>query len=153
MKKTIIILGLRGIPVGITIGYLITIFTSFILSNGEYYPCTPSLVNMVGSVIGAVIFQTIMCGVIGFVFASSSIVWSIDEWSIAKQTGIYFLIISFTMLPIAYLTHWMEHSIVGFLMYFGIFISIFIVLWISQYLFWKSRVNKISDKINQKDSL
>jgi len=30
---------------------------------------------------------------------------------IAKQTGIYFLILSLTMFPIAYITHWMEHSV------------------------------------------
>ena len=49
---------------------------------------------------------------------------------LVKQTGIYFLIDSVTMMPIAYVTFWMEHSLKGVLSYFGIFALMFAVVWI-----------------------
>lgn len=148
-KKTMITRGLMGIPIGITIGYLITIFISLGWGEGYYSPCVPQLAEAVGSEIGAVILQTVLCAVLGAVFGSASIIWELDEWSIVKQTGIYFLIISVTMLPVAYVTHWMEHSVKGFLLYFGIFLGIGIAMWITQYFLWKSRVKKIQEKVSQ----
>lgn len=148
-KKTMITRGLMGIPIGITIGYLITIFISLGWGEGYYSPCVPQLAEAVGSEIGAVILQTALCAVLGAVFGGASIIWELDEWSIVKQTGIYFLIISVTMLPVAYVTHWMEHSVKGFLLYFGIFLGIGIAMWITQYFLWKIRVKKIQEKVSQ----
>lgn len=149
MKKAIISRGLIGIPVGITLGYLITIFISLGWGDGYYSPCVPQLAEEVGSEIGAVILQTVLCAVLGAVFSAASLIWELDHWSIVKQTGIYFLIISFTMMPIAYITHWMEHSLTGFLLYFGIFFFIGVVIWIVQYLVWRGRVKKIQEKVMQ----
>ena len=149
MKKAVILRGLIGIPVGITIGYLITIFISLGWGNGYYSPCVPQLAEEVGSEIGAVILQTVLCAVLGAVFSAASLSWEFDHWSIVKQTGIYFLIISLTMMPIAYITHWMEHSLTGFLLYFGIFFFIGVVIWIVQYLVWRGRVKKIQEKVSQ----
>lgn len=149
MKKQIILRGLFGIPTGICIGYLITIIASVIFANGYYSPCVPALIEVSGSEIAAVVLQTVLCAILGAVCAAASVIWEIDNWSIAKQSGIYFAIISVTMLPIAYFTHWMEHSLAGFLLYFGIFTAIFIFVWIIQYLIWKSKIKKISDKVNR----
>ena len=126
MKKKIILRGLFGIPTGISIGYLITIFISLGWSDGNYHSCVPGLVEQLGSEVNAVIFQTMLCALLGAVCAALSVIWEIDRWSIAKQTGIYFCIFSLTMLPIAYFARWMEHSLEGFLKYFGIFLAVFI---------------------------
>ncbi len=52
---------------------------------------------MMGNEINAVIVQTILYGILGVGFAASSVIWEIDSWSIVKQTGIYFSIISVIM--------------------------------------------------------
>jgi uncharacterized membrane protein len=147
MKKQIISRGIQGIPMGITIGYLITVFSSLGWADGHYVPCVPELAEQLGSQINAVILQTVLCAILGVVFGAASAIWEIEKWSIAKQTGVYFLIIAITMLPIAYIACWMEHTIVGFLIYFGIFFAIFIVIWISQYLIWKSKIKKIGERV------
>lgn len=149
MKKQVILRGLIGVPIGITIGYLITIFISLALGKGYYSPCVPALTQQIGNEIGAVIVQTMLCAVLGAVFGSASVIWEMDTWSILKQTGVYFSMIALTMLPIAYATHWMEHTIGGFLLYFGIFVTIFIVVWMIQYAIWKYRVKKIAEKVNE----
>jgi len=150
MKKQAFLRGLLGVPLGITIGYLITIFISLGWGNGSYTPIVPSLVEQLGSEISAVILQAVLCGVLGATFGAISIIWEIDSWSIAKQTGIYFLIGSIAMTPIAYINHWMEHSVGGFLSYFGIFVAIFIVVWVIQYIVWKKRIKRINDRMSNK---
>ena len=68
---------------------------------------------------------------------------------IAAQTGICFLIYSIFMFPIAYFTYWMEHSVVGFLTYFGIFAAIFATMWSVQYFIWKKRIKELNDRLKQ----
>lgn len=147
MKKKIILRGAIGIPTGITIGYLITIFTSLVWGEGYYSPCTPELIFIIGNEINAVILQTILCALLGVVYAASSVLWEIEHWSIAKQTSIYFLISSFVMMPTAWLLFWMEHTVTGFLSYAGIFVIIFIFIWLTQYLINMRDVKKINEKL------
>jgi membrane protein YdbS with pleckstrin-like domain len=81
---------------------------------------------------------------------SASVIWEKDDWSIAKQTGIYFLISAIAMLPIAYFAHWMPRSLAGFLSYFTTFIVIFIVIWVIQYCIWKNKIQRINKGINER---
>ena len=53
------------------------------------------------------------------------------------------------MLPIAYFAYWMEHSVIGFLTYFGIFAVIFVTMWIGQYFVWRKKVKEINDGLKQ----
>lgn len=149
MKKKIINRSLLGFPLGIAVGYLITILISLGWANGYYLPCVPELTSIMGNEINAVIFQTILCGILGVGFAASSVIWEIDSWSIVKQTGIYFSIISAIMLPIAYFAYWMEHSAVGLLIYFGIFVLIFVVIWIIHFGVGRYNVKKMNEKLFQ----
>ena len=154
MKKKIILRSALGFPLGIAIGYLITIFISFGWANGHYSPCMPELISIMGNEINAVILQALLCGLLGVGFAASSVIWEIDHWSMVKQTGVYFGIISVIMMPIAYFTYWMEHSITGFLIYFGIFVLIFIILWIIQIMIGKRTVRKMNANLykSQRDN-
>lgn len=147
MKKKIILRGAVGIPTGIALGYLITIFTSLIWGEGYYSPCVPDLILIMGNEINAVILQTILCALLGVVYAASSVIWEMEYWSIAKQTSIYFLISSFVMIPTAWILYWMEHTVNGFLSYVGIFVIIFISIWLTQYLISMRDVKKINKKI------
>lgn len=147
MREKVIKRGLYGIPIGITIGYIITIIISLAIGSGKYFSCVPEIIEIFESEIVAVIIQTLLCGLIGGIYSASSVIWEMESWSIVKQTGIYFGIISITMLPIAYFTHWMEHSVRGFLIYFGIFLVIFFIIWVIQYKIWKNKVKKIDNKV------
>ncbi len=147
MKKKIIVRSALGFPIGISIGYLITIIISLGWANGYYSPCVPELITVMGNEINAVILQTVLCGLLGAGFAASSVIWSIEHWGIVKQTGIYFAIISLIMIPIAYFTYWMEHSLKGFLSYFGIFILIFIFIWIIEFIIVKQNVKKMNENL------
>ncbi len=147
MKKTIILRGALGFPIGLAICYLISIFTSYVWAKGYYVPCEPELVSAMGNEINAVIFQALLSGILGIGFSASSVIWKMEEWSSVKQTGIYFAIVSVIMLPISYFTYWMEHSIAGLLSYIVIFVFIFVIIWIVEFAIWKHNVNKMNENL------
>ncbi|MGN0983453.1 MAG: DUF3021 domain-containing protein [Gemmiger sp.] len=145
MKQKIIHRGLVGCPAGIAIGFLIPLVISACIRDGFYYPVTPELISTMGSELNAVILQTVLCGLLGSGFAMASCIWEVDSWRLATQTGVYFLIACLLMLPIAYLSNWMKHSVAGVLSYVSIFGLVFVVVWIVQYLSWKRRINQMND--------
>ena len=145
MKNRIIKLALIGFPIGIVIGFVITLIISACIGDGFYYPVTPEFISLMGNELNAVILQTVLCGIMGSGFAMASVIWELDSWSLAKQSGIYFLIACIIMFPIAYITNWMKHSIAGVLSYVCIFIVIFVVVWITQYLSWKRKIKRMND--------
>ena len=149
MKKKIIMRGLLGLPTGIAIGFVITLIISACIGNGSFYPVTPELIDTMGNELNAVILQTVLCAVMGVGFAAASVIWELDSWSLAKQSGIYFMIISVIMLPIAYVTNWMKHTALGVLSYVVIFVAIFIIVWLSQYLLWKRKINKMNALVSK----
>ena len=152
MKKKAFLRGLLGFPLGIAIGHIISVLICLIWGDGTFQPCVPSLVESFGNEINAVILQTLLCGVIGASFAASSVIWEFENWSIVKQTGLYFLINAVIMLPAAYLLNWMEHSLTGFLIYFGVFILYFAVIWLIQYFAWKHTLKKMNAKLHSLNS-
>ena len=101
MKKEALFRGLLGVPLGIALGHIISLLASLGLAGGEFSPCVPSLVQAMGSEVAAVALQTGLSGLLGAAFGAGSVVWSLDHWSLVKQTGVYFLIGSLAMLPIA----------------------------------------------------
>ena len=149
MKKEFVLRVFVGLLGGIVISYLITIGISLAIGDGSYYPCVPSLIERFGTEVTAIIMQTALSAVLGAGFAGSSIIWEMDEWSLLKQTSIYFGIVSVLMMTVAYVCEWMEHSVKGVLSYFSIFFAIFIVVWIVQYLIWKIRISKIKEGIQK----
>lgn len=149
MKKQIFIRSMIGIFVGISISYMITILISLCMGANEYYPCVPSLTEQFGTETYAVGVQVVLSALLGAVFGGISVIWEMENWSLVKQSLIYFLIASVAMLPIAYLAHWMEHSLKGFLMYFGIYLGIFVVTWLTQYIIWKIKIKKMNQKLNE----
>lgn len=148
MKKKIVLRSILGFPIGIAIGYLITIFISLVWAHGYYSPCVPELISAMGNEINAVVLQALLCGLLGTGFAAGSVIWEIENWGIVKQTGIYFIIISIIMLPIAYFTYWMEHSIAGIFIYFGIFVLIFAFIWTIQFVIGKHNVRRMNENLH-----
>ena len=84
MKKKLLLRGALGFPIGIAIGYVITICISLVWAGGYYSPCVPELAEALGSEIGAVALQALLCGLLGVGFAASSVIWGI-QFAIGKR--------------------------------------------------------------------
>ncbi|MCL2198403.1 MAG: DUF3021 domain-containing protein [Defluviitaleaceae bacterium] len=151
MKKKAILRGLLGIPLGIALGHVITIVISIVIGDGNHLSAIPELVYEFGGELNAVIFQAILYGTLGASFSAASVIWEMERWSIVKQTGLYFLITAATMLPVAYFGHWMERSVLGFVIYFAVFVAIFVFMWLVQYAIWKNKIKHIDSKVKERN--
>ena len=148
MIKKMILRGLIGVPIGITISYLITIIISICIGKGIYYPVTDELISLMGNELDALILQTIISALMGAGFSMLSIIWEINSWSLFKQSAIFFGSSCLLMFPAAYLLNWMSHTAIGILIYVGIFILIFVIIWLSYYFYMKNKIKKMNSKIN-----
>lgn len=69
---------MSGFPLGLALGYLITIVISLIWGDGYYAPCMPELIEVTGNEINAVLLQAFLCGIIGSGFAADSLFFILD---------------------------------------------------------------------------
>ena len=149
MKKKVVFRCLLGAPIGVAISVVITIIISFALGGGSYRAVVPDLITDCGSEVNAVTLQTVCSLLYGAAWAGASVIWEADGWSILKMTIVHLVICSVATLPIAYFMRWMHHSISGFLMYFGVFILIYAVIWLSQYSALKRKLDAINRRLNK----
>lgn len=147
--KKAILRGLIGFPIGVTIGYAISIFTSLGFGKGNYTPVVPEMAEQFGSEIAAVIIQFVLCGIMGVVFAAMSVIWESERLNLAAQSGINFILSVCTMIPIAYVCYWMEHSLSGVLSYLGIFAGIYASIWVAMFFVYRARIKAINADLNK----
>ena len=148
MKK-IIQRGLFGFPIGVMIGYAITILSSLAYVGGKYSPVVPGMTEQFGSEIAAVAVQFLLCGLMGAAFAAMSAIWENDKLSLAAQSAINFVLSAGVILPIAYICHWMEHSLRGALVYLGVFAGIYASIWVVMYFVYRAKIKKINEDLNK----
>ncbi len=147
-KAKIVLSCFFGALLGLTISVVITIAISLILHDGKYYAVPPELISACGNEINAVIIQTILSLLYGAVWGGASWIWSIDHWSILRQTVTHLVICSAATFPVAYFAYWMPHNGRGILIYFGIFFVIYLIIWLSQYSSMKKLIQQINEKLN-----
>ncbi len=138
---------LLGMPLGLAISTVITIIISLNKADGQYYAVVPALIEDFGSEISAVLVQALCSLLYGAAFAAASVIWE-TNWSLMKMTVVHLLVISVAVLPIAWLLQWMKHTVGGVFLYFGIFLLIYAVIWLSQYSRTKKQISEINKKIN-----
>ncbi len=148
MKKAFL-RGLVGFPIGVAIGYAITILASLGFGNGHYSPVVPQMAAQFDSEIAAVTVQFILCGLMGAAFAAMSAIWEDDRLSLAAQSAINFALSAAVIIPVAYICHWMEHSVRGLLVYIGVFAAIYASIWVVMYSVYRVRIKQINRDLHQ----
>ena len=148
MKKKALLRGALGVPLGMALGYLITIVISLGWGQGRYVACMPELTALAGSEAGAVAIQAVLCGVLGAVFAVCSLIWEMERWSLFKQSAVYFSATALAMLPVAWVCGWMEHSAGGVALYTGVFVGIFAAAWAAQYLMLRAKIRRLNRRVH-----
>ncbi len=151
MKKKALLRGLLGVPLGMAMGYLITIVISLGWGQGRYVARMPELIALAGSEAGAVALQAVLCGVLGAAFAVCSLIWEMERWSLLKQSAVYFAVTALVMLPIAWVCGWMDHSAGGVALYMGIFAGIFAVAWVTQYMLWRGKIRRLNRRVHEEN--
>ncbi len=147
LKKEAVKRAIMGFIYGVFIGQTILILESLMARDGNFYPVAASLVNLAGTKIGAVIIQYFLTGIIGTTFAATTVLFEIDSWSLLKQTIIHFIITSIVMYIAGFLCGWFPHKLSSTLIWFGIFIVIYVIFWISFSSYYKNKVKKMNEAL------
>ena len=93
MWKKAVLRGLLGIPMGVFIGYTVTILISLTVGDGVYTPAVPALIEEYGEM-GAVGLQYLLAALLGGACAAGSVIWQIEDWSILKtDNGTFFCLV------------------------------------------------------------
>ena len=147
IKKAVAKRAILGFIYGVFIGQTILILESLMARDGNFYAVSNSLLNLVGTKIGAVIVQYFLTGVIGTTFAATTVIFEIDEWSLLRQTILHFIITSVVMYIAGFLCGWFPHTVASTLVWFGVFIVIYIIFWICFSTYYKNKVKKINEAL------
>ncbi len=147
VKKNIIKRAILGFMTGIFVGHTISILESLITHDGNFYAVSAALVDLAGTNLGAVIIQYFLTGIMGAVFASSSVIFEMDEWSLLRQTITHFVIVSVLSYIAGFLCRWFPHTVVSTLIWFGVFIVVYIIFWVCFMLYYKNKVKKINEAL------
>ncbi len=97
---------------------------------------------------GAVLNKTfLVChllgsGVVGLVGYGGAIVYDIESWSLGRATFTHYIVSFMTMFVVSELLGWFSHDILlGVFIFFSV---IYAIIWLTEYLVWKSQVKKMN---------
>ena len=135
-----------GMIIGLTISTVITILNS-LGGDGQYQAVVPALIEDCGSEINAVVAQALCSLLYGGIIGAASVIWETD-WSLTEMTVVHLLVISLTMLPIAYLMRWMNRTVRGVLLYIVFFLVLYAIIWIISYRRTQRQLREINKKLN-----
>lgn len=150
MLKKIIKRFALGFIFEVFVTYVISLLISINIGDGNYYNISPNLLTLCKTELGAASLQFILAGLLGAMFGITTLYWEIERWSLAKQTVMHFITITASMLIVAYICNWMEHSIKGFAIWIGMFIVIYVIIWIICYTSFKRKINAVNKKLAEK---
>ncbi len=148
--KKALLRGAVGIPIGVTIGYGITVVMALAFGGGEFSPVVPAMTEAFGAESVAVAAQFGLMSLVGFVFAIASCAWEVEGWSLLKQTVVHFCSITPTAMLVAWACHWAEYTPGGLWGYFGIFVVIYVGIFVIEMLGAKEKVKRANQKLSEK---
>ena len=140
---------IMGSMIGVFINVFNSIIISYCVNDGNYYPVVPQLADKCGGDTNAVAVQTAVTMVYGAVMAGISVIWELERWSLLRQTATHFVICSAMTLPVAYFMQWIEQSLAGVLVYFGIFAAIYVIIWVSIYYSTRKKIKQMNSRVEE----
>lgn len=147
LKKEAVKRAIMGFMYGVFIGQTILILESLAMRDGNFYSVTKYLLDLAGTKIAAVIIQYFLTGIIGTTFAATTVIFEMDSWSLLRQTILHFIITSIVMYVAGFLCGWFPHKVSSTLIWFGIFIVIYVIFWISFSSYYKNKVKKMNEAL------
>ena len=85
-------------------------------------------------------------GVIGFINNGSSAVYDIESWGTTKATVIHYISTVIVFLTIALSLGWFSIDMT-LLIFMIIFTVVYVIIWLSEYLYFKKTVNEINKEL------
>lgn len=133
-------------PASVVVNQLITIIISLAIGDGRYFPVTPGFAALFRDELTPVIVQILLIGLIGAVFAGSSVIFEIDRWSFLKQGAVHLAITSVVFIPVC-LICWRPVNLGSALSLACAWLLVYGCTWLSKYLTWRHSIKKLNARI------
>ncbi|MCR5685592.1 MAG: DUF3021 domain-containing protein [Lachnospiraceae bacterium] len=135
MKKTAIILSLVG---GFTGAAICFVLSSMSGGNGEASVST-----------GKLVFYYVISFLHGAICMGSSVIYNVEQWSIARCTFTHFLITMTSMNILNLLLDWMPIGSPEYLIIMSIFVVAYFMVWLIFFLCYRREVRKMNDELKK----
>ena len=149
MLNKIIKRGLLGFVYGIFIGQTILILESLFKGDGSFTAYSSYLASITSTEIGAVMLQYLVTGIIGITFASTTVIFENEKWSLVHQIVVHFLITSVVMFFSGFLCGWFPHTVISTIIWFGVFIVVYVIMLISFTMYYKKKARELNEAIKK----
>lgn len=153
MKKDFFKRALIGAPVGVLISLIISIVISYAINDGTYYATVPGFNELCGGQVNAVAVQTAGVMLYGAIMAGASVIWENEKWSLTRQTVTHLIVCSLATLPAAYFMQWIEQSVAGVLSYYGMFLLVYLFIWLVSYFSMKRKVTELNKEMEKRQDI
>lgn len=140
--KTALKRGLLGISLGVFINQ--TIYVLIII----FYNTLPAIANMTKH---QIIIQYMLSSILGFIYAACTVIFEIEEWSRLKQTIMHFIFTSIVFYSVAIVSGWLPRDIKSIVLFLVIFLTVYIVIWLSFKVYWNNKIKGINNRLRSQD--
>ncbi len=139
MKKYLKEFLIRGLMFG-GFGPIILAIIYFIISKVD------KTITFTGS---EILLGTISVYLLAFVHAGASVFNQIEEWGLNKSIGVHFTVLYFAYSACYLLNTWIPFDLKVYLIFTGIFIAVYAVVWTVVYLCVRTSGRKINYMLNK----
>lgn len=148
MKKCRLLL-INGIALGELFGLVFSLFFSYLYGLNDYVPSAPTFTDHSTRPLNAVLVSVILWGLMGLVFSAGALVFKVIYWSIRKRTIINFAVYYCGFTPLAILAGWFPLTIVNWLFFTGIFVLVYVLMWMINMYLVKREIKRINQKLKK----
>lgn len=131
---------LLGFLLGTAIGNLIAWLSSSYVSA--------VLINRTGNIPAAIIVQSLVCGLYGSAAMAGTIFYDIEQWPLTCSSIAHYLVIAVLYVPAAAFLGWADNA-ADILIFEGILLAAYFVVWLVMYLRYKSKVRILNEELKR----
>ncbi|WP_395319655.1 DUF3021 domain-containing protein [Fructilactobacillus frigidiflavus] len=136
-----------GIVAGIFYGFIIALGCSFYYHLAYFQPSGNQFVKQFGNNLNATAVSAVIWSLIGLVFSLSTMIFSIENWGITKQTIVHFIVTYTLFTPLAILAGWFPLQFKFMISFTIIFIFIYSWMWFFSFYKAKQNLKLLNDEI------
>ena len=147
--KKIAVLTLGSFIAGVIIGNGIAWMMG--MASGSGGLVAPEFADELGE-IGAIVTQTILCGIMGVIGFMGSYVYHDERFGITTATLLHGAVTISAIMIISTVCWWNGRTIEGAVVFFGMMILVYAFVWFTMFISWKIEVQRINELIEKRRS-
>lgn len=149
IKNRAITLSSIGFALGVVICQIVSASIATVwIGDGTLHLCVPGFVEFVGSELWAFIIQSLLCGLYGSICFGGSAVYYLENWSMLRALVTHFLMTVISYYLMGFFLRWFSPDDISWcLLWFGIFILVYLSIWLSHILIYRAQMKEINEEL------